>query len=487
MQLTRAQQLKILEAYNRRHAKVKALRESCFPEQLAFIDDPSKQKAAQCTRRSGKSYGGAGVYLCSTCIEYPRATCLYIATTREQARRILLKDVLSEINRNHSLGMKVNLTTLTVSFPNDSLIYLMGLDSKPEEMEKALGQKYRLVVIDEGGSWRQDQRKMIYDVLQPACADYQGTIAMLGSPVNNIKTHFYEVTGLKESDPGYVPGWAVHRWSWQNNPHVRVNMQKQIDRMIAANPNIMQTPGFRQMYLNEWVVDPGALCYKYDLYRNSISSLPSDNRYSFAVGVDLGFNDPTAIVVSAYSEYDPTMYFVEVIKLKEADLSTVAEHLNQVRLKYNPYKWVVDGAAKQAVAELKNRFGFPFEPADKTGKYEMIQLMNNDFISGRIKLVMPGCAELEDEYNNLVWDEKSRLDRTKKTVENSACANHAADGSLYSWRMCYHYAAREHDLIIHPNSEEAMELWAEKEARKLKRKGERDWFMEEMGEAYGMH
>lgn len=482
----RQDRFNLLQTAKKRRETIEALRAACFEEQLAFIDDPSNLKAAQCTRRAGKSYGAAGIYLCTTSIKHPRGTCLYIATTREQAKRIMLKDVLAEINRKYDLGMKVNLTTLTITFPNEATIYLMGLDSKPEEMEKALGQKYRLVLIDEGGSWRQDQRTMVHSVLEPACADYDGTIAILGSPVNSTKTYFYDITGRSFLDVRKPKGWSVHRWGWQNNPHVREAVQKQVSRMVDANPLVRETPAYKQMYLNQWVIDPGALCYRYDDEKNRIDALPSTNRYHFSLGLDLGFNDDTAIVIGAYSEFDPIMYVVEVYKKKGMDISDVAAQLDSYRARYNPYKWVVDGASKQAVAELKNRFGFPLEASDKHGKHDVIQIMNNDFIAGRIKLVMPACQALEDEYQNLVWDEKSKNDPRLNTIENSACPNHAADAALYSWRMCYHYAARDEVKKPRPGSAEALEEWWDKEARKLMKKEEGiDWLVKELGNEYG--
>lgn len=485
MDLTKEQQLSILSAYKRREDTIAALRSACFDEQLDFIDDPCKLKAAQCTRRAGKSYGAAGIYLTSTSVQYPRGTCLYIATTREQARRIMLKDVLAEINRKYGLGMKVNLTTLTITFPNESIIYLMGLDSKPEEMEKALGQKYRLVLIDEGGSWKQDQRQMVHSVLQPACADYGGTIAILGSPVNNTKSYFYDITGRNMMDPQSPKGWKVHRWSWKNNPHVNVAVQKQIDEMIEANPLIVETPAFKQMYLNQWIIDPGALVYKYNEDLNDVSELPKENRYHYVLGLDLGYDDDTAIVISAFSSYDPTMYLVEIFKQRGMDISAVAEVLARFKQKYNPFKWIVDGAAKQAVMELKNRFGFPLQASDKHGKYEIIQIMNNDFLMGRIKLLMPACEALKEEYQNLVWDEKSRNDPRLKIIENSACPNHGADAALYSWRMCSHYASQTELKKPKPGTEEAMEEWWEAEAARATKKKNEDWLKNDIGDKYG--
>lgn len=485
MDPTKGYNLKVLNAYKRRLDKVQELYDACFPEQLAFIKDESRLKAAQCTRRAGKSYGPGGLYATTTCIEHPRATCLYIATTREQARRIMLKDVLSEINRKFDLGMRVNLTTLTITFPNESNLYLLGLDSTPQEMDKALGQKYRLVIIDEGGSWRQDQRTLIHSVLQPACADYDGTIAIIGSPVNNIKTYFYDITGRPFGDPQRAKGWSVHKWGWQNNPITRAAVQKQVDAMKSANPLVIETPAFRQMYMNQWVIDPGALCYKYDESRNVVDQLPKENRYHFSLGLDLGFDDDTAIVISAYSEYDPNMYIVDVFKQKGMDISDVASVLATYRSRYNPFKWIVDGASKQAVMELRNRFGFPLEASDKQGKYDIIQIMNNDFIAGRIKILQPQCEALSDEYQNLIWDERTKNDPRLRIIENSACPNHAADAALYSWRMCYHYASGVEVKKPKPGSEEALEHWWDKEALKLQRKKNSDWLENEVGQDYG--
>lgn len=480
--------IQALGEFRRRQSLIVAMRNSCFPEQLDFIDDPCKLKVAQCTRRAGKSYGAAGIYLCTTAVKHPRSTCLYIATTREQARRIMLKDVFTVINRKFNLGIKVNLTTLTVAFPNESLVYLMGLDSKPEEMEKALGQKYRLVIIDEGGSWRQDQKEMVHSVLQPACGDYGGSIGILGSPVNSLKTYFYDICGRSIVDPLRPKGWSVHRWSWKNNPHTRDAIQTQVDEMVAANPLVLETPAYRQMYLNQWIIDPSARCYKYDDARNTVDGLPGQNRYHFSLGLDLGFDDDTAICIAAYSDFDPTMYIVEVFKQKGMDISAVAAVLDTFRARYNPYKWVVDGASKQAVEELKNRFGFPLIPSDKHGKYEMIQIMNNDFILGRIKLVMPNCKALEEEYQNLIWDEKSKLDPKLKIVENSACANHGADAALYSWRMCYHFAHRSEITIPKPGTDEALEAWWNQEAsRAITAKKNDDWLKREVGNQYGIN
>jgi hypothetical protein len=476
-----------IRALNERTKQRELLRSACFKEQLDFIDDPAKLKAAQCTRRAGKTYGCAGIYIVDTALWYPNSTLLYICTTRETARRILLKDVLYDIKRRFSIQMEVNLTSLTVTFPkSNSVLYLLGLDSKPEEADKALGQKYKLVVIDEGANWKQDQRHMVHSVLEPACADHEGTIAMLGAPANSLKTYFFDITGRSFLDPEAAKGWSVHKWGWWNNPFTSQKVQKQIDRMKERNPLIAETPIFQQMYLNKWVVDPDARVYKFTEDRNTATDLPSDHKWAYTLSLDLGYEDDSAFVVSACSDTHPDMFFVEAFKKKHQDITDIANILTDYRMRYPTIsRWIVDGASKQAVQELVKRHGFPLVAADKRGKEDMIEIMNADYTTGRIKLIEGKCDPLKDEYGNLIW---YKPPNGNPRVEHPSCPNHCADAALYGWRANYHYAAKEKTLKVKPGSPEAMEEWWDREAARAERRkrGEgSDFVKSDWGKEYG--
>lgn len=479
-----SQHIAAIRELNERQRVRDALRASCFKEQLDFIDDPSKLKLAQCTRRAGKTFGAGGIYAVDTALWYPESTLLYICTTRDTARRILLKDVLYPIKRKHNIQMSVNLQSLMVTFPkSNSVLYLLGLDSKPEEADKALGQKYKLVIIDEGGNWKQDQHHMIHSVLEPACADNDGTICMIGAPSNNLKTYFYDICGRSYLDPAYRgQGWSVHKWGWWNNPHMAEKMAKRIALMKERNPLVEETPIYKQMYLNEWVVDPSALVYKYSDERNTATELPKDHHWIYTLGIDLGYEDDSAFVLSAYSPTHPHMFFCEAIKRKHQDITDVANILGDFKSRYPISKWIVDGASKQAVQELVKRHGFPLIPADKRGKTDMIEIMNADFTTGAIKLLDNKCDILKDEYGNLIWD-KTKVPKE----EHPACPNHGADAALYGWRANYHFTSREPEKKVKPGSEEAMEQWWEREAERGARsqRQQEDFVKSDWGKEYG--
>lgn len=453
---------KLLAVYTNRVRALDSLDATLFPEQRAFINDPSRLKAALCSRRAGKSYS-AGVYFFKEMLRFPQITCLYIATTRDQAKRIMYKDILKSLNRKFKLGMSFNETTLQVTADNGSFLYLMGVDSSPDEAEKALGQKYKLVIIDEGASHKQDLRYLVYSVLFPACADYLGTVCMIGSTGNRTDSLFYDVTGRAEGDPQKEPGWSFYKWDWRNNPYTKEQVQHTINLLKENNPHIEETSSFRQMYLNEWVIDSSNYVYRYIPERILVPVLPPKQNYYYTLSIDLGYSDDTAITIAAYAESDPNMYFVEAFKRKKMTITDVAQMLDMYKIRYRPVKWVIDGQSKQAVEELRQRFGFPLIAADKQGKADIIEIMNGDLTMGKIK-ILPAAMQIVEEWKNLTWDSTS-----EKRVESANCPNHLSDSALYNWRSCYHFATKPDKDNKPKTVEQEMDEWEERESLRIQK------------------
>jgi hypothetical protein len=185
-----ARDLRILRAAAARleeqEAMVSRLRGLAFDNQLRFIDDESRLKAAICTRRAGKSTA-AGIYLFQEMITKPNTKCLVVCLTRDSAKRIYWKDVVYELRdrmeahfKDFFRAVKFNRTELSMTFPNGSECYFLGVDAKEDEKRKILGQKYSLVIVDESSEYRIDLRELVYQTLKPATNDYRGTVVMVG-------------------------------------------------------------------------------------------------------------------------------------------------------------------------------------------------------------------------------------------------------------------------------------------------------------------
>jgi len=434
-----------------------------FPRQLAFIEDPARLKALFCTRRAAKSYT-AGIYLVQEALAYPNSNGLFVGLTRLSAHGIVWKDILKDLDLKFKIGIKFNETLLTATFPNGSVIYVAGADTDESEMNKLLGKKYRLCVLDEASMYSINLHQLIYGILKPATADQRGTICMMGTSSNLTRGLFYDITTRKE------PGWSLHKWTAFDNPHVAKQWAEELDDIDKNRPNFKLTALYRQWYLNEWVVDEEAKVYKFDSGRNVIPCLPTTiEPYRFVMGIDLAHSpDSTSFVIGAYHHHDPALYIVHARKYLKMDITDAALEVKRLESLYRTDVKVVDGANKMAVAEMNNRHGTGLIASDKTGKVDFIRLLNDEFIQGKMMLV-GDLPDLVDEYQSLVWiTDNGRVVEPRK--EHPGIHNDCADAALYMWRYCYSYLVslpvRPKDMSLQVNWEPEHILKLQEVARK---------------------
>lgn len=462
--MNKTQAIRILQELSKRKLNKPQWLCGDFTKQNEFITSPSPLKLVQCSRRSGKSYG-AGLYLFKEAFENPGVSVLYVTLTRELAKRIMFKDVLHRINTDLKIGASPNATELSFTLPNGSIIYLSGADAKPDEMNKLLGQKYKLVVIDEAAFFRQDLNKLVYEILKPAVADYNGTIALISTTSSYTTGLYYKIA------TGQEKGWSIHQWTAADNPFMAVQWAKEIEFLLENKPGIEDTPMFKRMYLNQWYVDTSALVYKFNS-ANIIKDLP-DDEYHYVLGIDLGYNDATALVVCAYSNHSPNLYIVETFTKSEMIISEVAEKIQELDKKYKFHVMVVDNAAKQSVEEIKKRYSLPLIPADKTSKREYIELLNSDMITNNIK-VLPAAINITNEWSALIWDETKLAQG--KYIEHPALPNHMSDAFLYAWRWCAQYASMPKIQMPKRGSKEEVDKWWEEQAEAEDTEVIPDWY-----------
>ena len=413
----------------------KSIFDASFPQQWNFVSDPAKLKAIFCTRRAAKSFT-AGLYMVYEALTNPGCNCLFIGLTRASAKSIIWKDILKVLNRKHKLKAKFNQADLSMTFPNGSVIKVTGVDAEEDEMNKLLGGKYRLVCIDEASMYTINVANLVYGVLGPAVADLEGTICLTGTSSNFTRGLFFDITNRRE------PGWSLHTWTAYDNPFMLKQWNKTLDEIRTKRPMYMETPQFRQWYLNEWVVDEEKLVYRFNETRNVYKDLPklSKDGWSFILGVDLGWEDDTAFVLTAYHVNDPNLYVLNSSSKAKMTFDQVVAKINEYMAHpyFAPHKVIIDGAAKQGVESMRIRSSIPFEYADKQGKVDFVELLNSDLIQGKVKLQLQANQGLVDEMMSLVWKTVGdKLILPKK--EHPALPNHLCDALLYAWRMGYHF------------------------------------------------
>jgi len=415
-----------------------------FLLQREFILDKSKLKALYCTRRSAKSYT-AGLYLVKTALEQPGTSSVYIGLTRDSAKRIVWTDVFKAILHKYNISVKFNETELTITFPNKSIIYILGVDDSEAEKDKLLGKKYALAVIDEAASYSIDLHNLIYKILKPALSDLRGTLCMIGTPDNKKDGIFYELTrDASVSPPSKVErnGWKVFAWTAYDNPYMKDAWNETIMDLKRVDPLVEEQPWFQQHYLARWVIEDSNKIYRYTGDRNAWNGQLPDygwKPWQYTLGIDLGFNDATAFALLAWHENDPNVYIVRAEKWRHLTITDTANNIREWEGEYPISYYIVDGANKQAVEEIVRHHSIPLVAADKHDKASFIRIMNSAFISGKIKVYNKGCSQLLEEYDKAVWNKRALEKGIYK--EDTSYHPDIADAALYAYRFTYGYAS----------------------------------------------
>lgn len=464
-----------------------SIRASLFPKQKQVLDDVARFKAAICPRRAGKSWTAMS-YVFDTCLRKPLAKCVIVTLTLKSAKNIYWQEI-QRFAQQFGIACQYNHTELRVTLPNGASFFLIGAESKAE-IEKLRGGKYHLVIIDECKSYPPSVfEELVTDVIKPALMDYKGTLLMIGTPGNVLEGLFYQATypGLTDDDGrpysktfdapeqywvehpndrgGGFTGrvrWSRHAWTLKDNDRTEADMWELALEEKADNKWADDHPSWQREYLGQWVPAHDVYVYAYATLhrsdpdrvhwhprrtRENPAGLPDpDDDWRFVLGADLGYEDDFAIVVSAYSPHRGELYHVWDYKDNHQNFYDVVEKLQAAWDKFGGFDAMVGDAAglgKMVVETILQRHGLPLQPAEKTEKFDHIEILNGDFHSGRIKII-PG-SDLALELSALQFDlskhSKKELVRTGKLRENPQLPNHLCDAFLYSWRFAHHYWA----------------------------------------------
>jgi len=459
----------ILAEYVRRFGAppdpLQLLRESLFSEQLRFVLDDSKFKTAYCSRRSGKSVAAAAMLVIAA-LENKGINALYITLNRLSAKRIIWRELL-RFNREFHLGGRENASELSLQFPNGSTIYLSGAKDATE-IEKFRGMHLKLTVIDEAQAFRSYLVDLIDEILVPASYDYNGQIVQIGTPNAACAGAFYDSCFNR----GRMQGWRVHRWTMTQNPFIKLKSgldpEELIQQELKRKGLTEDDPGHQRENRGLWVRSIDTLVYKIEYLRNVCTQVPDGLVY--ILGVDLGFEDADAISIVGYSPHDPTTYVVDCFTKNKMTISDLAKVVQTYIDRYDPVRCIIDGGGlgKKISEELQQRFGIPFESAEKTRKQEFIELMNDSLRTGRLQ-ILEGLPLIE-EMGLLQWSYNNDGD---KRTEDSRFPNHLCDATLYAWRESRAYAFQEKPAEVKPGSAAWGKLEEERMLEKAKQELER--------------
>jgi len=198
---------------------------------------------------------------------------------------------------------------------------------------------------------------------------------------------------------------------------------------------------YAQLRKGMWIRDGASLVYGYDPNKNLIAELPDlapGEAWVRVLGGDFGVTDPTALVVLAFTRFDPCVYVEESDEwpnLAPSDASDIIKAW-QERLQVEQSVGDFGGLGKGFEAEFAKRY-VSMQAADKADKLGNIKLLNGDLFHSRIKIVRAKNPKLISTIAALQWKNSTHQ------AEHPRMPNHTTDALLYAWRKCRHWMWEE--------------------------------------------
>ena len=449
-------------------------------KQLGFVRDKSKRKAGLTGRRGGKTHG-VGSWLLEGAERNPRRKSLFVALTRGKAKSLLWDDCLLGLNEAHGLGLRLRQDQgmLYITVPNGHRIWLLGIDDRGQ-VDKVRGEKLTRAVVDEAQSFGDYLEELVDASIEPALMDFDGDIALTGTPSPVAAGYFWAVTSGGNPD---IAKWPVHHWTVLDNPYIP-HARRWLEDKKARNNWTDEHPTYRREYLGEWTEDIGALVYPLSAanYWRPAGDNPfglPDGEYTFGLGVDLGFSvHSTAFVLIAVRRGTGQVYVLRAYTRSKLIPNALAAHVQALRKEVHVetklwggkhVRVVVDeGALGKGYAEQMRQLGVGCEPAEKTEKRTYQEFVRGLIVTGRapeedgsggsgLLVDSMQCRELIDECRRLQFN-----DETGK--EDERYTRHCADALLYICRaIAPRYEPTENEPT--PGSPEALNL----EMKRLRR------------------
>lgn len=499
-------------------SKAAALLARCFPKQRAFIEDPSKRKMLLCPSRAGKSFSIA-VYLLLLLLTVPRANLLYVTYIRTAAQEILW-DLLKRLNEEHQLNLHFGEAQLTVTNRRGSWLRLAGCESWGD-VDKFRGVPRHLVVLDETATWNPAMvNDLVHKVIEPRLGDYGGTLVLAGTPGEILNGLFYSATGPKAFDVEATDegeyramsrpflerdeekwkavgfAWSFHSWRKFENT------SDEGKRAWAEALELKKRNGWKDdnpIWLREhdpgkWIGDDSKLVTNYDSARDSWEpgarspenpfGLPEGHAWRFVLCADMGFHDPFALQVGAFSDTHPTLFQVYEREERGLTVSGVAAEFEKVyalidREDIEAQAADLQGLGGMVVETLAAEHEIYLDKLEQKDKRDHVELLKAGFHDERIKVMRR--SQLESECGSLAWDATGLKMRSNQS-------NHNLDAFLGVVRHSRHLEAVQPEekpeagtdayLAMRENDEEERIATREKKRRSHNNDGlndEQDW------------
>jgi len=313
--------------------------------------------------------------------KYPEDEFLVIAPTYKMLQRAILPKFMEFFDEALRLGEYKKADAL-YQLKTGGVVYFGSAD-KWENLE---GPHVRGCWLDEPGRVKFE----VWQVAQRRTGIYQAPILLSTTPYNLgwLKTEFYD--RWKAGDADYF----VSQFPSILNPSYP---KEEFERARRTMPPWR----FKMFYEGRFERPAGLIHPQYEI----VEPFPIPKEWGRYVGLDWGFNNPTAAVWLA-QEPGGGLYVYREYYQRGQTFDQIARGLHGLTRDEDILLWIGDPSGAQYIAELK-RLMIPVRPAEKDGQEKEwvkagIVKVDEMFRSGRLK-IFSSCKHLLDEAAGWQW------------------------------------------------------------------------------------
>ena len=383
-----------------------------LPSQVAIINAINNPKyrfvCAAISRRQGKTYIaniiGQLVSLVPSSNILIMSPNYALSQISFDLQRTLIKHFDLEVVRDNAKDKVIEIS-------NGSTIRMGSVN----QVDSCVGRSYDLIIFDEAAL--ADGKDAFNVALRPTLDKDNSKAIFISTPRgrNNWLAQFF--------DRGFIddfPEWISIKASYKSNPRMS-------ETDIQEAKKSMSEAEFRQEYEADFNTYEGQVWnFKFDECVGNFSEIDTSGMDVFA-GLDVGYRDPTAFCVIAYSWDEEKYYLLD--EYLDAERTT-EQHATEIRELIN--KWdidyiYIDSAAQQTRFDFAQNYDITTVNAKKSildGISHVEGIVDNNKL-----LVDQYCKETLQSLDQYQWDPNPNLLKEKPKHNR---ASHMADALRYA-------------------------------------------------------
>lgn len=387
-----------------------------IPSQIALINAINSPKyrfvCAALSRRQGKTYIaniiGQLISLIPNCHILIMSPNYSLSQISFDLQRNLIKHFDLEVARDNAKDKVIELT-------NGSTVRMGSIN----QVDSSVGRSYDLIIFDEAAL--ANGRDAFNVALRPTLDKDNSKAIFISTPRgrNNWFSEFF-YRGFSDE----FPEWVSIKATYLDNPRVS---QTDIDEAKRT----MSDAEFAQEYMADFNVYEGQIwSFNFEECVQNLSELDVSGMDIIA-GLDVGFRDPTALVVIAYDWDSGNYYLLEEYYHAERTTEQHAEHIREILDRYNVDFVFIDSAAQQTKFDFAQNYDISCTNAKKSvidGIGYVSSIIDNDRL-----IIHQECKETLRSVDQYRWDDRPGLQTEKPKHDESSHIADALRYALYSF------------------------------------------------------